>query len=92
MIIGQEKHGGIAMTNNLWRIGDSADHARDATSLPEAQSFGRGMGDMSHTTRNLIIAFSREHIGFKPSYEKAWFPGELPKPKRKALWRVIFQV
>jgi len=47
---------------------------------------------MSHTARNMLIAFSREHTRVNPSYEAAWEPNPLgPEPER-SLWRKLFLI
>jgi hypothetical protein len=74
-----------ALYNNLWRIGDNSDRALKANNLAEAQQLARGIADISHTARNMLIAFSKEHTRFNPSYERAWEPNPLgpePKPSR----------
>jgi hypothetical protein len=76
--------------NSLWRIGDNADRALKADNLTEAQQLARGIADMSHTARNMVIAFSREHARFIPEYEAAWSPNPLgPEPERSG-WRKLF--
>lgn len=76
--------------NALWRMGDNADRALEARSLPEAQAFARGIGDMSHVARNMVISFSQEKIGFTPFYEKASEPSMIQEDEPRGWLREFF--
>lgn len=78
--------------NSIWRIGDNADRALKADNLAEAQQLARGIGDMSHTARNVLIAFSREHARFIPEYEAAWDPNPLGPEPARSRWRWLFRL
>jgi hypothetical protein len=73
--------------NSLWRIGDKADKASATESLPDAHGFAQGIGDMSHISRNALLAFSRDYIQFVPSYEAAWEPHGLEPLPKPTPWR-----
>jgi len=75
-----------ALYNNLWRMGDNAEKALKTVNLTEAQQLARGIADMSQTARHTLVAFSKEHTRFNPSYEPAWEPKPLlPEPPRSLL-------
>jgi hypothetical protein len=47
-----------ALYNNLWRMGDNAEKALEA-SPTEAQQLAKGIADMSQTARHTLVAFSK---------------------------------
>ena len=76
--------------NNLWRMGGNAEQALKTADLNEAKQLARGIGDMSQTARHTLIAFSKEHARFCPSYEPAWEPKPLLAEAARSWWRRLF--
>jgi hypothetical protein len=76
--------------NNIWRMGDNADKALKSVILPEAQQLAKGISDMSHTARQMLVAFSREHARFTPEYEPAWEPKQVSPEVQQNWWRRFF--
>ena len=81
-----------ALYNNLWRMGDHAEQVLKATDLAEAQQLSRGIADMSQNARHMLVAFSKEHTQFIPSYEPAWEPTPLAAEPPRPWWRKFFQL
>src|ERR1019366_1522425 len=63
--------------NNIWRMGGNAEQALKTMDLNEAKQLARGIADMSQTARHTLVAFSKEHARFVPSFEQAWEPKPL---------------
>jgi hypothetical protein len=76
--------------NNLWRMGANAEGVLKAADLNAAKQLAQGVGDMSQTARHTLVAFSKEHARFCPSYEPAWKPEPLPAEPAKSWWRRLF--
>jgi hypothetical protein len=76
--------------NNLWRIGANAEDALKTDDMIKAQQFARGISDISQTARHTLVAFSKEHAHFSPSYEPAWEPKPVSPEAPRSSWRRLF--
>ena len=81
-----------ALFNNIWRMGANAEQALKSSNLTEAQQLARGIADMSQTARHVLVAFSKEHTRFIPSFEPAWEPKPLPPEPTRSLLRRLFWI
>jgi hypothetical protein len=78
--------------NNIWRMGANAEQALKAVDLTEAQQLARGVADMSQTARHTLVAFSKEHARFCPSFEPAWEPKPVSTAVERSWWRRLFRL
>jgi hypothetical protein len=78
--------------NNIWHMGENAEQAVSAVDLVRAQQLAKGIADMSQTTRHTLVAFSKEHARFSPSYESAWDPKPVLTEAHQSWWRWLFRL
>lgn len=81
-----------AMYNILWRIANQSNVLlrRDDLTV-ETKQFATGVNEATIAARSSLIAFSREHAQFIPSFELAWEPREFALEERsRPFWRRVF--
>lgn len=78
-----------AMYNHFWRIATIS--TRVGRRDEEDRQIAIAMNEITIAARTQLIAFSREHTLFIPTFEAPWEPIEIPPLERpRPLWRRLF--